>query len=638
MKRMRLDDDKTLTEGGGRGGLLLGLMSAFVWGLLDGVGTLVELTASSSLAEMMALLLLSGLSVVALVLLLLLGLMLSLRFCPSPQRLSRSVGALMGLGFAITIDAGMAWFAAAAPHTQVSVWRGNPLVFGAGAAAFLGVCFVLGHLTRSRPRAAGLIASFMLCGGAVHQVQLGPLQALGEPPPQGAPNVLLITIDTIRADMGSSLASGPVQTPNMDRLAAQGVRFIDAVSQIPITGPSHLTMMSGRGPWEHGVLLNGVALPPDTPLLAERFLARGYRTGAFVSAFVLKGSTGFARGFQIYDDAFGALPGWDTTMGGRFVAGLGRRIDPHQVLERRSDKTVDAALSWLGESRERPFFGWVHLFDPHGPYAPPAPWDTAYYTGDPRAEKHDSMDSVTGVAAYMHASLAGIRDVAWVRAQYGGEISFTDVQLGRLLDWLDTAGLAEDTVVVLAGDHGESLGEGGVWFNHGGDLNDAQVRVPFIVRYPAKLPAGVRVRGPVELTDLAPTLAALTPIEFASVSGVSQMSSFKNSRSTRSLSRGLCFDRAANMRERRAGNITAPTYTVASLRSDSARYELRTAPNAAAKVWDHADPEDGRVVDPLLYEDWPHDAFAELMKASLSGGEGRDEATLEKLRALGYVQ
>src|SRR5262249_26222011 len=150
-----------------------------------------------------------------------------------------------------------------------------------------------------------------------------------------------------------------------------------------------------------------------------------------------------ARGFDVYDDDFAGSGVWAKTSPGALLAMARRHFHPDDILERRGDRTADAALAWLARPRDRPFFLWVHRYDRPGPYAPRPPWDTRYYEGDPRDPGHHSMDRVAGVAPYLRASLAGITDADWVVAQYEGEISFADQQARRIVD---AAG--EDTLVV----------------------------------------------------------------------------------------------------------------------------------------------------------------------------------------------
>ncbi|MEZ5290802.1 MAG: sulfatase-like hydrolase/transferase [Vicinamibacterales bacterium] len=283
------------------------------------------------------------------------------------------------------------------------------------------------------------------------------------------PNVLLITLDTTRADRLGSYGYASAGTPNLDRLALDGVRFARALSPVPLTLPAHASLMTGLQPYRHGVRNNGhFVLPEDVPTLAARFSAAGYETAAFVSAFVLDRQFGLARGFDVYDDA----------------------LDPPAVdgagleLERRGDRTASAAAAWLArrsQAPRRPWFLWVHFYDAHDPYAPPAPF----------AERHAATP-------------------------YDGEIAFVDAQVGRLLESPDVQGAAPPLVIV-AGDHGESLGDHGE-STHGLFLYEGAIKVPLIVAWPGILRRQV-VDTAVRLVDVAPTLARLAGVEFGATDG-----------------------------------------------------------------------------------------------------------------------
>ncbi len=272
------------------------------------------------------------------------------------------------------------------------------------------------------------------------------------------PNVLLITLDTTRADWLGSYGYAAAATPHLDRLAAGGVRFATALSPAPLTLPAHASLMTGRNPYGHGVRNNGhFVLAADVPTLAGQFQAAGYDTAAFVSSFVLDRQFGLARGFGHYDDALDP------------PAGLADSLE----LERRGDRTVAAATAWLAArpAAAAPYFLWVHLYDAHDPYAPPAPF------------------------AQRFADRA-----------YDGEIAFDDALVGELLARAGH-GAAGSPLVVVAADHGESLGEHGE-STHGLFVYEGAVRVPLIVSWPGAIAAGV-VEPPVRLIDVAPTLVAL---------------------------------------------------------------------------------------------------------------------------------
>jgi arylsulfatase A-like enzyme/Tfp pilus assembly protein PilF len=277
-------------------------------------------------------------------------------------------------------------------------------------------------------------------------------------------NLLLVTLDTVRADHLGAYGYRDAETPALDGLAAEGVRFASASSTVPLTLPAHATILSGLLPPHHGLHSNGVGRFPETaPHLAARLKAAGYRTGAFVGAFVLDRRFGLDRGFDRYDDEIDRDPD--------AVSGFGA--------ERPGAVVVDRALAWLAATGHTgPFFLWVHLYDAHAPYEPPEPYRSRH-PGRP----------------------------------YDGEIAAVDAQVARLLEALRTQSLTQRTVVAVLADHGEALGEHGEP-THGLLLYEGTLRVPLLLRAPGVL-APATVTEPVSIADLAPTLAGLleTPLK-----------------------------------------------------------------------------------------------------------------------------
>ena len=580
----------------------------------------------------------------------LLGALAALPLLLVPQLRGPWPGFLWGVLIAAVADRGEWWFTTPpsfVAQSTAEALRGNALVFLLAFVALVAVFFALSvRLRRPRLRAGViLMITFFLASRMIAARR--DLPSLGVPAPD-ALSVMLITSDTTRADYIGAYGDSTMKTPRFDALAAQGALFEEAYSQIPVTGPSHTTLFTGQAPWEHGALLNGVSVNPNVEMMAEHLRKQGWRTGAFVSAYVLEGKLGFSRGFEVYDDDFSWLQGWASTLPGRLSAAFTRRFNPEHVLERRGGRTVDQALDWLGGIEEKPFFVWVHLFDPHGPYAPPPPWDTAYYQGDPRDPAHTSMSQVEGVASYLKPTLEGITDVEWVRAQYAGEVSYADEQLGRLLDWLDETGRADSTLVVIAGDHGESLGEHNVWFNHGDDLFEPSTKVPLAMRLPGSIPAGTAVSVPVELTDVAPTIYELLKLDPPStVKGAPLTETFTNPYFyPRPEARGLTFDRQANLAARKAGEITAPIYRMMSLRKPgSFLFVYRDAPGLENALYDLSDggtDQDPPVDNPGLSRalaETAHSYILQMTSADLArSGQELDEETRQKLEALGYIE
>jgi arylsulfatase A-like enzyme len=488
---------------------------------------------------------------------------------------------LVGLWAPATASLAITWFSDPAPFTEPWPLQGNPVAFLVAAALPL-VAIVGLQVAQKRTRAAAPVALVALGGVAAALVA----RDLPEPRPARSerhPNVLLVTLDTTRADR---FGAHPIDTSAFDRIASEGVRFDLAMAQIPVTGPSHATILLGQPPWEHGVLLNGRPVPPDRPTLAQVLHGEGYATGAFVSAYVLDGDLGFARGFEVYDDDFGAVKGLSRTLPGRGIE-MARRSDASHLLQRRGDLTVDAAIDWLDTTGEAPFFAWVHLFDAHGPYEPPHPYDTRYYAGgDPKDPQNRSMEAVKDLPAYLQPSLRGVTDREWVVAQYDGEVAYADDQLERLLTWLDDRGVAEDTLVIVTADHGEGLGEEGEWFNHGDWLYAHDLHVPLAMRFPGHIEPGQAFAWPVELADLAPTVLSWAGFgEEPSHSGADLRDAVEAKRRPHVQARALVFDREANRKSRESDPDFPPTWRMASVRGPEDHLVAREHPEFPTRYW-----------------------------------------------------
>ena len=288
---------------------------------------------------------------------------------------------------------------------------------------------------------------------AVTLTVLPPLLA-AQAPPRSRPNILLITIDTLRADRLGSYGYGVARTPNLDRLAKEGVRFSDATAHAALTFPSHAAILTGRYPGSLGIRLNGVgALPASATTIAERLKEAGYRTGAVVASAVLDDGYGLGQGFDAYDD--------------RISVGDSDSIALAD-LQRTGDQVTAASQRWLAaQPADAPWFLWVHYYDPHLPYSAPSKF-TAAAPNRP----------------------------------YDAEIAFTDAQLGLLIAGVDRS----RTAVVVTADHGESLGDHGEP-DHGLFLYDSTLAVPLIVAAPGLQPRVVTEQ--VRHIDVAPTIAAL---------------------------------------------------------------------------------------------------------------------------------
>ena len=313
----------------------------------------------------------------------------------------------------------------------------------------------------------------------------------------------------------------------------------------------------------------------------SRLRAKGYTTGGFVSAYVLGKRIGLDRGFDVYGDHFGWLRGVDAVLVGRLWELWQRYQDPHRLLERRAADTADEALGWI-KAQNAGWFAWVHLFDPHGPYAPPPPYDHRFYEGhDPRSSKNRSMDAVSGVPEYMKPSLSGITDLSWVKAQYSGEVAYVDAQIGRLLDVVESA--HPNTLVAIVGDHGEGLGEEDEWFRHGDFLYEHDLRVPLALRLPGVLPAAQEVRAPVAAYWIFDTI-----LDYLGDSGPypnSLRGVIEGGRPPSEMVHAMCLDREANRVERLANPEFVPKWRMAASWAPGVLYVVRESPRMEDRMF-----------------------------------------------------
>jgi arylsulfatase A-like enzyme len=310
--------------------------------------------------------------------------------------------------------------------------------------------------------------------------------------------LLLVTVDTLRADRLGAYASELGLTPNLDALAEDSIVFASAYAAAPFTLPSVSALMTGRHPEAIGIFRNESVVPASVPTLASELRRAGWKTRAVVSNFILRDSSGIAAGFETFDDEFPQL---------EIVRKWPERIAPD---------TTDAALALLDDcapgDNSRCFL-WVHYQDPHGPYTPPDALHSAELTRE--RQRDDSQQSLpvskdhTGIGAIPNYQVIDDRrDVAFYRAGYHAEIRFLDGEIGRLLDEIESRGLREQTLIAFTADHGEGLGENDYWFAHGEYLNDSQLRVPLMFRVHGHAPE--HRTDIASLTDVFHTLLAAT--------------------------------------------------------------------------------------------------------------------------------
>jgi len=413
-------------------------------------------------------------------------------------------------------------------------------------------------------------------------IALSAAQAAAQTPEKSPPNVVLITIDTLRADHLGCYGYQKIKTPNIDGLAANGTRFTRAFTAVPVTLPSHTAMLTGTYPMLSGMHdFSANKLSPQQPTLATVLKQSGYATGAVVGSAVLDSRFGLNHGFDFYYDHFDFS-----------------RLEEANLdeMERPGNVVADQALEWLAKNSQKKFFLWMHLYDPHYPYHPPEPYGREY------ADR-----------------------------PYDGEIAFADEQVGRLLRFLKDKGLYQNTVIVLSGDHGESLGEHGEK-THGFFIYNATMRVPLIIHLPGKSAAQV-VESTVSLVDLMSTALQAAGVDIPSqVQGQSLLP----------LLRGDKADRPRTV----YGETFLPRihFNWSELRgAENAKYHFIDAPRP--ELYDLA--RDPGELHNLLAE---KRAVANEMRAQLvalirdnSAGKelaektGLDPALMERLKSLGYA-
>jgi arylsulfatase len=319
------------------------------------------------------------------------------------------------------------------------------------------------------------------------------------------PNILLITVDTLRADRLGAYGFKLATSPAIDRLAAQGVVFERAISGASVTAGSHASIMTSRYTREHTIgFENGETRLEGITTLAEIFNQAGYQTAAFVGNIILNRSIGLDRGFEVYDDE---LPD----------AELNRKFS----FERIAEQTTERALLWLKNRDSRSFFLWVHYQDPHGPYAPPPEYKGRFRPEFRPDEKPlpvlKKLVGMNGIPSYQE--LDGVRHPSIYETRYAEEIAYADHWIGELISHVDAIASDADTIVVLTADHGESLGEEHRYFMHGTSTTPDQAHVPLILRAPG-LSKGRRAEI-VHHVDIMPTILELVGFETpADTSGI----------------------------------------------------------------------------------------------------------------------
>lgn len=416
--------------------------------------------------------------------------------------------------------------------------------------------------------AAGIVAVFLLGARTLE----GGIQRAATP----RPKIVLITVDTLRADRIGCYGYNRLKTPNIDRLAAEGIRFTNAIAQVPLTLPSHCSIFTGTYPLFHGVHDQTDHLSEKKTTLAEILKARGFTTAAFVSSFVLNSQFGLNQGFDHYDDALDRSPD-----------GSGDEV------KRRGDQTLSPALAWLETFGARDFFVWIHLYDPHVPYSPPEPFRTRY------AER-----------------------------PYDGEVAFVDSLMGRLIGFLEKKGWYSQTLLIFTSDHGEDLGDHGE-NTHGFFVYDSTLRVPLIIKAPGRS-GGAVIHTQVQSVDIAPTILqvlSLPPVREMQGRGMLSLAMQKQAATAPGLGETFYpflhfgWSPLRFLRTERFKYIEAPRPEL---------YDLREDPRETRNLAEIRRPVAQELRKQLLERLRPRG------EAPVSNGPV-DTATLEKLKSLGYV-
>ncbi len=428
----------------------------------------------------------------------------------------------------------------------------------------------------------------------------------------GPHNIVLITIDTMRADRLSSYGYFRNTSPNLDSFSKDALVFERCYAPIATTLPSHLSLFTGTYPEEHSVLANArdskrrFVPSPTLKTFAKLASDAGYRTGAFVSGAPVKRFTGLDSGFDEFDEPEGP--------------------------ERPAEETNEAVYKWLEEIGDEPYFLWIHYFDPHSPFAPPPPFDAVYMTDEEQIfylGEHSFIrgDVEMGGTTYKTADINNL---------YDGEVRYVDQQFGKLIDKLSGTSRWERTAVVIAGDHGEALGQHDLW--HHGDVWEEQLRVPLIIKVPGK--PGFRVRNPISIVDVFPTLLGL--VEFPGAGPFLSQATGVDIMATEAVPYRFAQSRAREMGD----NLISEHYSISGnrwkyhhrLSGDDALFDLSLDPyeltNVIAEQPDTAAALLRTIQETIAKQTENHQKF---FADAPSKSELLDPKALKELRALGYI-
>lgn len=450
-------------------------------------------------------------------------------------------------------------------------------------------------------------------------------------------NILLITVDTLRADHLSAWGYGRPTSPVLDRLAAEGVRFDQAWSQWPKTGPSFASIFTSTYGKDNGIVRRiGTPLPAGFLMLAESLQRRGYSTHAVVSNGAVGSDFHFDQGFDSYVETWKLDPQDDLVP------------NTAEVVNREASKIID------GLDPEQPFFLWLHYLDPHFPYEPPAEW-SAPFIADDVYERLQEIEVSAGARRQMggigrRQVLDGRTDLGYYVALYDAEIAYTDHQVGLLLDDMGRRGLMDNTLTVFTSDHGESLGEHSYFFDHGRFSFETCLHVPLIFHFPGRFEPRVDLE-PVELLGVTPTILQFAGISLPDGEWMQGRSLMPRLRGEAGDENGFSHAEAGYatrgrwqkiVRDRRHKLIFAPYASaqrfIGGRKQPYALYDLIVDPGETENLLER-EPEVFERLKSELYAWWRPDSF----EVEIDTGDTRQETevaaeTIEQLKSLGYLQ
>jgi len=514
------------------------------------------------------------------------------------------------------------WYAALRLLPEAKLAWVAAVVIGLAGAPL--VAWVLALVARRRKAVIALVG-----GAAFVLLALTALSILERTRPvrPDRTNFLLITLDTTRADRLGCYGHAAARTPTLDALAAGGLKVDPAYCLSPLTAPSHATMMTSLYAETTGVVLNGMRLRGDVPTVSEQFRAAGYATAAFAaSSSVHARATALDRGFEFYDDAVTPREAYRPSALAplRLAEKFALLAPDDNDAERPAAAVTTAALRWFGRHRHKPFFVWVHYFDPHDDYLPPAAYVPPGLAGlsvqrriNSRWGEEDPRPRIT-----RHLSTL-----------YDGELAYVDAELGRLLDGLTALGLAERTVVMVVGDHGEAFREHGTQY-HGFRLYEEEVRVPFLVGdLGGNLPRPRHPPAMATTLDVAPTLLDLAGLPIPPT--MRGRALFNSAPASPPAAYAVCLPdplRESKYARGRWDMVARPdAKLILAFEGEAEYYDLEDDPgetkNLAAE-----NPEIGAALRAEL------EALRATVEPAPAPTRAVDEETVTKLRALGYIQ